>query len=66
MLNNIVGLKPSLGLISTAGVVPACRSLDCGAARLPLRGLRRPRGRGHLGAWRLARVRRASREADRV
>jgi allophanate hydrolase len=28
-LNNIVGLKPSLGLISTAGVVPACRSLDC-------------------------------------
>ncbi|MDB5574263.1 MAG: Amidase, partial [Tardiphaga sp.] len=29
MLNNIVGLKPSLGLISTSGVVPACRSLDC-------------------------------------
>ena len=28
-LNNIVGLKPSLGLVSTAGVVPACRSLDC-------------------------------------
>lgn len=28
-LNNIVGLKPSLGLISTSGVVPACRSLDC-------------------------------------
>jgi allophanate hydrolase len=28
-LNNIVGLKPSLGLLSTAGVVPACRSLDC-------------------------------------
>ena len=27
--NNIVGLKPSRGLISTAGVVPACRSLDC-------------------------------------
>jgi allophanate hydrolase len=27
--NNIVGLKPSKGLISTAGVVPACRSLDC-------------------------------------
>jgi len=27
--NNIVGLKPSLGLISTAGVVPACRTLDC-------------------------------------
>jgi allophanate hydrolase len=28
-LANIVGLKPSLGLISTAGVVPACRTLDC-------------------------------------
>ena len=28
-MNNIVGLKPSLGLISTSGVVPACRSLDC-------------------------------------
>ncbi len=27
--NNIVGLKPSRGLISTTGVVPACRSLDC-------------------------------------
>src|SRR6187431_2896339 len=27
--NNIVGLKPSRGLFSTAGVVPACRSLDC-------------------------------------
>jgi allophanate hydrolase len=29
MLNNIVGLKPSLGLVSTTGVVPACRTLDC-------------------------------------
>ena len=28
-LNNIVGLKPSLGLISTHGLVPACRTLDC-------------------------------------
>ncbi len=27
-LNGIVGLKPSRGLISTAGVLPACRSLD--------------------------------------
>ncbi len=27
--NNIVGLKPSKGLLSTSGVVPACRSLDC-------------------------------------
>jgi len=29
LLNNIVGLKPSLGMVSTAGVVPACRTLDC-------------------------------------
>lgn len=28
-LQNLVGLKPSLGLVSTAGVVPACRTLDC-------------------------------------
>ena len=27
--NNIVGLKPTPGLLSTDGVVPACRSLDC-------------------------------------
>jgi allophanate hydrolase len=27
--NNIIGLKPSLGRLSTRGVVPACRSLDC-------------------------------------
>jgi allophanate hydrolase len=27
--NNLVGLKPSKGLLSTRGVVPACRSLDC-------------------------------------
>src|SRR5260221_10209981 len=27
--NNIVGLKPTPGMVSTAGVVPACRSLDC-------------------------------------
>lgn len=28
-LNGIVGLKPSRGLISAHGVVPACRTLDC-------------------------------------
>lgn len=28
-LNNIVGLKPSKGLISTSGVVPAMPSVDC-------------------------------------
>ena len=27
--NNLVGLKPTRGAISAAGVVPACRSLDC-------------------------------------
>ncbi len=42
--NNIVGLKPTLGRLSTRGVVPACRSLDtvsifaltCGDAALVL------------------------------
>lgn len=29
MLNNIYGHKPSRGLFSMSGVVPACRSLDC-------------------------------------
>lgn len=28
-LNNLVGLKPSRGLLSCNGVVPACKSLDC-------------------------------------
>lgn len=28
-LNNIVGWKPTRGLVSNEGVVPACRSLDC-------------------------------------
>ncbi len=27
--NNIVGLKPTRGLLSTSGVIPACRTLDC-------------------------------------
>ena len=27
--NNLVGLKPTRGLLSNRGVVPACRSLDC-------------------------------------
>jgi allophanate hydrolase len=27
--NNIVGLKPTPGLLETTGIVPACRSLDC-------------------------------------
>ena len=29
MFNNLVGLKPTRGLISAHGVVPACRTLDC-------------------------------------
>ena len=28
-MNGIFGLKPTRGLLSTRGVVPACRSLDC-------------------------------------
>lgn len=28
-LNGVVGAKPSRGLISTVGLVPACKSLDC-------------------------------------
>jgi allophanate hydrolase len=27
--NNLIGLKPSRGLLSLSGVVPACRTLDC-------------------------------------
>ncbi|MBC7800699.1 MAG: allophanate hydrolase, partial [Gemmatimonadaceae bacterium] len=27
--NNLVGLKPTKGLVSTRGIVPACRSQDC-------------------------------------
>ena len=27
--NNLVGIKPTLGLLSSSGLVPACRSLDC-------------------------------------
>ncbi|MGZ5882990.1 MAG: amidase family protein, partial [Burkholderiaceae bacterium] len=29
VLNNLVGLKPSRGVVSSVGVVPACRTLDC-------------------------------------
>jgi allophanate hydrolase len=29
MFNNLVGLKPTRGVLSTHGVVPACRTLDC-------------------------------------
>ena len=28
-LNNLIGLKPSLGRVSNSGILPACRSLDC-------------------------------------
>jgi len=27
--NNVIGMKPTKGLLSTSGLVPACRSLDC-------------------------------------
>jgi allophanate hydrolase len=29
MFNNLIGLKPTRGAISTHGVVPACKTLDC-------------------------------------
>lgn len=29
MLNGCVGIKPTVGRVSTKGVVPACRALDC-------------------------------------
>jgi allophanate hydrolase len=28
-LNNLIGIKPSRGVLSNRGLVPACRSLDC-------------------------------------
>ncbi|HEX9831750.1 MAG TPA: allophanate hydrolase [Mycobacterium sp.] len=28
-LNGVIGFKPSRGLVSTVGLVPACKSLDC-------------------------------------
>ena len=27
--NNLIGLKPTIGLLSSTGMLPACRSLDC-------------------------------------
>lgn len=29
MFNNLIGVKPSCGMVSSRGVVPACRSIDC-------------------------------------
>ena len=29
MFNNLIGLKPTRGILSTKGVFPACRTLDC-------------------------------------
>lgn len=29
MFNNLIGFKPSCGIISSRGVVPACRTIDC-------------------------------------
>lgn len=36
--NGLVGLKPTRGRVSTAGVVPACRSLDCVSVFAPTCG----------------------------
>ncbi|MGE0310261.1 MAG: allophanate hydrolase [Lautropia sp.] len=38
-LNNIVGLKPTRGLVSANGVVPAARSVDCVSIFAPTVGL---------------------------
>ncbi|HEY8358125.1 MAG TPA: allophanate hydrolase, partial [Ramlibacter sp.] len=38
-LNNIVGLKPSRGLVSACGVVPAAQSVDCVSIFAPTVGL---------------------------
>ena len=68
-LNNIVGLKPSLGAISTRGVVPACRTLDAvsvfaltvdDAWAAFARGRRLRRGRPVLARDRGAAARRAA------
>ena len=29
MFNNVIGMKPTRGLLSCSGVIPACRSVDC-------------------------------------
>ncbi len=72
--NNIVGLKPTRGLISTAGVVPACRSLDCVSifaltvedAAAVHRGRLRGRSRRSVFASRAGRVWRGRRHAATV
>jgi allophanate hydrolase len=67
-LNGIVGLKPTRGLISTTGVVPACASLDCVSifaralpeARAALALVADPRSTPRRpGPWRVAVARRA-------
>ncbi|AYG03252.1 allophanate hydrolase [Gryllotalpicola protaetiae] len=57
MFNGIVGVKPTVGLIPTLGVVAACRSYDCvsvfaptlAAAQLPLRTIIGPDSADHRG-----------------
>jgi allophanate hydrolase len=52
MFNNLIGLKPTRGVLSNHGVVPACRTLDCVSifaetaldASLVLTAARGPRG----------------------
>ncbi|MEU8814575.1 allophanate hydrolase [Actinoplanes sp. NPDC048796] len=55
-LNGIVGVKPTRGLLSTLGVVPACRSLDCVSVFAPAvaaarRVFRAARGRVPRDPW---------------
>jgi len=54
--NNIFGLKPTKGVLPTAGVVPACLSLDCVSiftrdVRTAQRVFAAAKARGTLPAW---------------
>ena len=60
--NNIVGLKPTRGWLSAAGVVPACRTLDCVSVFAPDGRRRLARGRHRR---RLRRARSLLRRAGR-
>ncbi|WP_308285272.1 allophanate hydrolase [Actinoplanes hulinensis] len=55
-MNGIIGAKPTRGLLSTLGVVPACRSLDCVSifsrdAGLAALVMRVARGRERTDPW---------------
>ena len=47
--NGVVGVKPTVGRVSTRGVVPNCRSLDCVSIFARARRRRHERARRHPG-----------------